>query len=148
MISVSCKILDNSQTFRIFLSLRMKKGFYHFLWGNLSRSNNIWKRIFFLQHPLLNFFGGRLLLEVIFHLVVFISYLCTLWFDPISLGSSLSKIRPVVAEIFYFLYFEVIFRWRSSSIGYHLHFIHLYTLVDPISLGFKIQPVVADIFYF
>jgi hypothetical protein len=50
--SVSCKILHNSQTFRIFLSLRIKINLYHFLWGNLSRSYEIWKRRFFLQHPL------------------------------------------------------------------------------------------------
>ena len=40
----------------------------------------------------------------------------------------------MVAEIFYFSYFEVIFHFRSSSIGGHLHLTPLYTLVKSYKL--------------
>jgi hypothetical protein len=53
--------------------------------------------------------------------VVFISYLCTLWFDPISLGFKFDLTRPVVAEIINFSHFEVIFHTLLSSIGGRLH---------------------------
>ena len=40
--SVSCTILDNSQSFRTFLSLKIKLDIYNFLRGNVSQSNPIW----------------------------------------------------------------------------------------------------------
>jgi hypothetical protein len=40
---------------------------------------------------------------------------------PIPSVSNLSKIRPVVAEIFYFSYFEVIFHSRLSLIHTSVH---------------------------
>ena len=85
--------------------------------------------------------------------------------DLISLAkvSNLSKIQPVVAEIYYFYSFEVIFHCRSSSVGGHLPlevifrrrsssfdtFVHSYLIpVASVSNWSKIRPVVADIFYF
>ena len=50
----------------------------------------------------------------------------------------MSKILPVVAEIFYFPYFEVIIHLRSSYIEGHLHLTHLYPLVKSCKLKFQI----------
>ena len=49
----------------------------------------------------------------------------------------MSKIQPVVAEIFIFSYFEVIFHFRSSSIGGHLHFTTFYPLVKSFNHKFQ-----------
>jgi hypothetical protein len=50
----------------------------------------------------------------------------------------LSKIRLVDAEIFHYQYFEVVFQFRLSSMGGHLHVMHLLTLLWSYRLKFKI----------
>ena len=60
--SVSCKLLDNSQSFGIFVSLKMKMNTYHFLPIIVSRSYWFSNVRFFLQHPLFcNFLGSRMM---------------------------------------------------------------------------------------
>ena len=70
--------------------------------------------------------------------VVFILYLCTLWFDPITLGLKFEYHPTCGCWDIQFLYFEVVFPLRSSSIWGCLHFIPLYTLVWSYYLRFEI----------
>ena len=88
---------------------------------------------------LLFIFWGHLPFEVVFHWrsSSFYTFVHSRLF-PWAEVSNLSKIRPVVAEIFYFSYFKVIFLLRSSSIWGHLHLIPLYILGCSHELKFQI----------
>ena len=65
--------------------------------------------------PLFIFWGYLLLRSTLFNNFVHSDLF------PIAKVSNLSKIRPVVAEIFPFLCFEVVSRWRSSSFDTFVH---------------------------
>ena len=77
-----------------------------------------------------------------------IFFILTFGLVPSGYVSNLSKIGPVVAEIFLFLIFEVFFLWWSSSM--QVLFILTFGLVPSayVSNLSKSRPVVAEIFLF
>ena len=90
----------------------------------------LWYSTFYILRS--SYILGCLSLEVIF-----IWHLCTLGLIPTSLSFKFDY-DPVIAETFYFSYFEVIFHFRSSSIGSHLHLTPLYPFVKSCKLKFQI----------